>query len=56
LRWIASGELRAGLDLASLIDALEAGHRGGRPEITEGLIGPDTNRYLIRSAHAGYIG
>lgn len=58
MRWIASEELRAGLDLASLIDTLEAGHRGSRPEITEGLIGPDTNRYLIRSAHDGgtYLG
>lgn len=53
MRWIASEELRTGLDLTSLIDALEDGHRGSRPELTEGLIGPDATRYLIRSAHDG---
>jgi ornithine cyclodeaminase len=53
LRWVPAEELRAGLDLDSLIDALETGHRGARPELTEGLIGPDEKRYLIRSAHDG---
>jgi len=53
LRWVTAEELREGLDLASLIDALYSGHKGSRPELTESLIGPDTNRYLIRSAHDG---
>ena len=53
MRWVAAEELRDGLDLASFIDALECGHQGIRPEMTESLIGPDTNRYLIRSAHDG---
>lgn len=53
MRWVTTQELREELDLTSLIDALEAGHRGSRPELIEGLIGPDTSRYLIRSAHDG---
>ncbi len=53
MRWVSSEDLRKGLDLAALIDALEAGHRGVRPELTEELIGPQANHYLIRSAHDG---
>jgi ornithine cyclodeaminase len=55
LRWVAAEELRAGLDLASLIDALESGHKGARPELSDSLIGPDSSRYMIRSAHDGGI-
>ena len=53
MRWIDADELRSGLDLASLIDALETGHKDGRAELSESLIGPDTSGYLIRSAHDG---
>lgn len=53
MRWVSAEELRMGLDLASLIDALEAGHKGAPPELSENLIGPDANRYLVRSAHDG---
>lgn len=53
MRWVTTQELREELDLTSLIDALEAGHKGPRPELTESLIGPGTSRYLIRSAHDG---
>lgn len=53
MRWITADELRTALDLASLIDALEAGHGGNRPELMEDLIGSEKSRYLIRSAHDG---
>ena len=47
--------MRAGLDLTSLIDALELGHKGSIPELCEDLIGPEKNRYLVRSAHDGNL-
>lgn len=55
MRWVTGDELRAGFDLASLIEALETAHKGRIPELSEDLIGPDTNRYLIRSAHDGNL-
>ena len=53
MRWIAAEDLRSALNLADLIDALEEGHRGARPELAENLIGSDASRYLVRSAHDG---
>ncbi len=53
MRWLNAEKLRTGLDLAALIDALQAAHQGKLPALTESLIGPDKNRYLIRSAHDG---
>ncbi len=53
MRWIGAEELRRAFDLAYLIEALERGHRRPRAEIADGLIGPETARYLIRSAHDG---
>lgn len=49
-RYVTTGEMRRVLDLAHLIGALETAHRGSRPEIVDGLIGPAEGRYLIRSA------
>lgn len=53
LRWIGEDELASAFDLAALVAALEAGHRRPRAEIADGLIGPPSARYLIRSAHDG---
>ena len=53
MRWIGAEELRNACDLASLIEAIDAGHRRARAEIADSLIGPDSARYLVRSAHDG---
>lgn len=53
MRWIGAEELRKACDLASLIEALDAGHRRPRAEIADSLIGPEDARYLVRSAHDG---
>lgn len=53
MRWISAEELGRACDLGVLVDALEAGHSRARPEVADGLIGPDERRYLIRSAHDG---
>lgn len=53
MHWISAEGLRTGFHLPELIDALHSAHMGNRPEVTENLIGPDANRYLIRSAHDG---
>lgn len=53
MRYYRAEELRAAADLRALIDALDAGHKGARPEMVDGLIGPQSSRYLIRSAHDG---
>ena len=53
MRYYDAETLRAVADLPALIDALEAGHRQPKPEMADGLIGPDHSRYLIRSAHNG---
>ena len=57
-RWVTADELRRALDLASLIDALESGHRRPRAVVADALIGAGGGRYLIRSATApgGVIG
>ena len=44
-------ELRDVFNFELLIGALEEGHRGGRPDLLDGLIGGSENRYMIRSAH-----
>lgn len=49
-RWVSADELRAVLDLGLLMEALRAGHAGPRAELADGLIGPASGRYLIRSA------
>ncbi len=53
MRFIDAEELRRACDLPALIDALEAGHRGSRPEVADALLGPARARSLIRSAHDG---
>lgn len=53
MRYYDAEELRPVANLGVLIDALDAGHKGKRPEVVDGLIGPVSGRYLIRSAHDG---
>jgi len=53
MRYYRADELREAADLQALVEALEAGHLQPKPEIADGLIGPDHARYLIRSAHNG---
>lgn len=53
MRYYNARKLREAADLDALIDALDTGHKGARPETADGLIGPQSSRYLIRSAHDG---
>lgn len=53
MRFVGAEELREACDLAALVGALEDGHLAGKPEVTDGLIGPERARYLIRSSHDG---
>ena len=53
MHYYSAENLREVADLRALVDALEAGHRQPKPQVADGLIGPDHSRYLIRSAHDG---
>lgn len=53
MHFFSAEELRRVLDLEALIDALERGHTGGRPQLADSLIGPPDGRYMVRSAHNG---
>ncbi len=51
MRFFSAEELRRAFDLKALIDALECGHRGGRPHLADSLIGPADGHFMVRSAH-----
>ena len=50
MRFLDAGEIRRLLTLPKLIDALEAAHRRARMEVQDGLLGPETEQYFVRSA------
>ena len=55
MRVFSAEELRRAFDFPTLIDALERGHRGGRPQLADTLLG---DHYMVRSAQndGGLIG
>lgn len=53
MRFYSAAELREAADLDFLVSALKEGHTRPKPEVNDGLIGPENARYLIRSAHDG---
>ncbi|MEM8743772.1 MAG: dehydrogenase [Pseudomonadota bacterium] len=50
MRVFSAEELRRAFDFQTLIDALECGHRAGRPQLADTLLG---QHYMVRSAHSG---
>lgn len=50
MQMLRSEDLRPHLDLPALMDFMEARHRDPKGETADSLIGPDDNRYLVRSA------
>ncbi|MDA7945868.1 MAG: hypothetical protein MPJ78_00160 [Hyphomicrobiaceae bacterium] len=53
MRVYSADELRRAFDFETLIDALENGHRSGRPQLGDTLLGPSEKRYMVRSVHGG---
>jgi ornithine cyclodeaminase len=50
MRFVSADEIRAALDFASLVDALEAAHRRPRMAVEDVMLGEEQALYFVRSA------